>query len=65
MSHEAMKRKAAPCAILCGRVEPILALSAILINILVRDSFDADIITEIKTGDYLKVDGEKGIVTMK
>jgi predicted aconitase with swiveling domain len=64
IAYEAMKRKVAPLAILCQAAEPIIALSAITIGIPFLDNFDADIVKEIKTGDYVEIDGDKGTVTV-
>ncbi len=64
IAYVAKTRKLAPLAILCQSAEPILALSAITIDIPMLDNFDLDIVSEIKTGDKLEVDGEQGTVTI-
>lgn len=65
IAYEAMKRNTAPIAILCQRADPILALSAITIDIPMMDRFEGDITKEISTGDQLQVDGNRGIVDIK
>jgi predicted aconitase with swiveling domain len=64
IAYEGKQRGTAPLAILCQTAEPIIALSAITIDIPMLDSLDADIVNEIKTGDYIEIDGETGTVTI-
>jgi predicted aconitase with swiveling domain len=64
VAYEAMKRHTAPVAILCQRADPILALSAITIDIPMMDRFEGDITEEINTGDRLQVDGNRGVVNI-
>jgi predicted aconitase with swiveling domain len=64
IAYEGKQRGTAPVAILCQTAEPIIALSAITIDIPMLDSLDADIVNEIKTGDNIEIDGETGTVTI-
>ncbi|RLA78431.1 MAG: hypothetical protein DRN20_04915 [Thermoplasmata archaeon] len=64
IAYIAKTRKLTPIAILCQSVDPILALSALTIDIPILDRFDVDIISEIKTEDELEVDGEQGTVAI-
>ena len=64
IAYEGKQRGTAPVAILCQTAEPIIALSAITIDIPMLDSLDADIVNEIKTGDHIEIDGETGTVTI-
>jgi predicted aconitase with swiveling domain len=62
VAYDAKIRGTGPLAILCQEVDPIIALSAITIDIPILDRFDVDIVGEVKTGDYLEIDGETGNV---
>ena len=57
MAYEAAKNKTAPVAILCQEAEPITCEVAITIDIPLLDSFEANIIETLKTGQKLKIDG--------
>jgi phosphomecalonate degydratase small subunit len=52
----------APKAILCQKADGVIALVGIMARIPAVDQFDKDIMKVVKTGDYLKVDADKGIV---
>jgi predicted aconitase with swiveling domain len=60
--YNASKAGNAPIGVLCRKADPITAESAMIIGIPVIDSFDEDIIGIIKTGDHVKIFGEKGII---
>lgn len=60
--YNANKVGNAPIGVLCRKADPITAESAMIIDIPVIDSFDKDIIDIIKTGDHVKIFGEKGII---
>jgi uncharacterized protein len=62
--YNANKMGNAPIGILCRKTDPITAESAMIIGIPVIDSFDKDIINIIKTGDHVKIFGEKGIIVI-
>ena len=52
----------APKAILCQKADGVIALVGIMARIPAVDQFDKDIMKVVKTGDYLKVDADKGVV---
>jgi predicted aconitase with swiveling domain len=60
--YEMAKMKSAPAAILTAKADEITATGAIMGNIPMMHKFEKDPIKIIKTGDRLKVDGDKGIV---
>ncbi|MFX1466240.1 MAG: aconitase X swivel domain-containing protein [Promethearchaeota archaeon] len=62
VAYDAMIRGTAPAAILCEKADPILALSAITIDIPMIDNFDKNLLKECCTDDYIKVNGDEGIV---
>ena len=61
--YHAKKMGNAPVAILCRKADPITVECAMLIDIPIMDAFDKDIVEVIKTGDHVKVFGEKGLIT--
>ena len=63
--YKAKKMDNAPVAILCRKADPITVECAITVDIPLMDSFDKDPIKAIKTGDHVKVFGEKGIVVVE
>ncbi len=65
MLYKAKKMDNAPLAILCRSVDPITVECAMTVDIPLMDSFDKDPIKTIKTGDYIRVLGEKGIVVVE
>jgi predicted aconitase with swiveling domain len=54
----------APSATIVKDVEPVLVGSAVLTNIPLVDRLERDPFEVIRTGDFLKVDADKGIVTL-
>jgi predicted aconitase with swiveling domain len=52
----------APAAIINNRLEPITASGAIVANVPLAIGLDQDPCQVIETGDYVTVDGNKGIV---
>jgi predicted aconitase with swiveling domain len=64
VAYEGKQRGTAPLAILCQAAEPIIAISAITIDIPLLDNLNADIVNEIKTGDYIEIDGKTGTITI-
>ncbi len=52
----------APNAIVCTKIEPVLALVALTAKIPTIDNLNQDPTKVIKTGDYLFVDADQGIV---
>ena len=60
--YQAKKLGNAPVGILCRKADPITVECAMVLDVPLVDSFDKDIIEIIKTGDHVKIAGEKGIV---
>ena len=58
----AMKAGNNPKGMICVQAEPIVAAAAITANIPMMDRFDKDPLEVIKTGDYVKLDANEGIV---
>ena len=63
--YHAKKRGNAPVAILCRKADPITVECAMVVDIPIMDSFDKDIIEVLKTGDHVKVFGEKGLIKIE
>ena len=51
-----------PVAIVCVEAEPVMAQAAILNNIPMVYALDQNPLEAIKTGDYVRVDGDAGTV---
>lgn len=60
--YQLKKNGVAPIALINRSAEPIVAVGAIISDIPMVDDIEPDPINTIKTGDYVKVDGTKGIV---
>jgi len=56
------KRKTAPAAMINVEAEPIIAVGAAMGNIPLVDRLDANPLEAIANGDYVKIDGNQGIV---
>jgi len=56
------KRKTAPSGMINVESEPIISVGAAMGNIPVVDKLEKNPIEVIATGDYVKIDGDKGIV---
>ena len=52
----------APKAILCQKADGVIALVGIMAKIPVVDQFEKNIVELVQTGDYVKVDADKGII---
>ena len=52
----------APKAILCQKADGVIALVGIMAKIPVVDQFGKNIVELVQTGDYVKVDADKGII---
>lgn len=61
-TYRAMKLKKSPRAIVCIEAEPVLAAAAIVADMPMVDRLDKNPLEMIKTGDRVKVDGDKGTV---
>jgi len=57
-----MKLNKSPKAIVCIEAEPVLAAAAMVANMPMVDRLDKNPLEVIKTGDWVKVDGDNGIV---
>jgi len=60
--YEMVRCKTAPKGIINLRADPVVALGAIVSNIPMVDKLDGNPLELIKTGDYVKLDADKGIV---
>jgi predicted aconitase with swiveling domain len=56
--------KVAPKALIVKDVETVLVVSAFLVKVPLVDRLERDPFETIRTGDFVKVDAEKGIVTI-
>jgi predicted aconitase with swiveling domain len=56
------KRKTAPVAMINVEAEPIIAVGAAMGNIPLVDRLDKNPLEVIATGDYVRIDGDQGIV---
>ena len=56
---------AAPSAMIVKDVEPVLVGSAVLTKIPLVDRLETDPFEAIHTGDFVKVDADKGIITLR
>ena len=52
----------APKAILCQKADGVIVLVGIMAKIPVVDQFERNIMELVQTGDYAKVDADKGII---
>ena len=60
--YDAVGYKTAPKGIINLRADPIVAVGAIISNIPMVDRLDGNPIELIKTGDYVELDADRGIV---
>lgn len=52
-----------PAAMIVGEMNPFTALASVVLHVpVVGDPFDKDPVASIITGDWIKVDGDKGII---
>jgi len=58
-------RKSGPLAMVCQNAEVLTTIGSILGNIPVVDGFSPEQLRKIKTGDRLRVDGERGIIEIE
>ena len=56
------KRKTGPAGMINVEAEPIIAVGAAMGNIPLVDRLDKNPLEVISTGDYVKIDGDKGVV---
>src|SRR4030042_5908625 len=52
----------APKAILCQKADGVIVLVGIMAKIPMVDQFEKNILELVQTGDYVKVDADKGII---
>jgi predicted aconitase with swiveling domain len=55
----------APSAIINLRADPVVAIGAIISNIPMVDQLDKDPLEVIKTGDFVEVDADQGVVRVR
>ena len=60
----AKRNKMAPAAIICLESEPVLSCSVIASEIPTVDKPDKDIFALIHSGDYVKIDANKGLISV-
>ena len=63
--YHAKKMGNAPAAILCRKADPITVECAMVIDIPMLDAFEKDLLEVIRTGDHVRVLGEKGLITIE
>jgi uncharacterized protein len=56
------KRKTGPAAMINVEAEPVIAVGAAMGNIPMVDRLDQNPLEVISTGDYVKIDGDQGLV---
>ena len=61
-TYRAIKLNKSPKAIVCIEAEPVLAAAAMVANMPMVDRLDKNPLEVIKTGDWVKVDGDNGLV---
>jgi len=61
-TYRAMKLNKSPKGIVCIQAEPVLAAAAIVANMPMVDRLDKNPLEVIKSGDWVKVDGDNGLV---
>jgi predicted aconitase with swiveling domain len=59
-----VSNKVGPSAMIVRDVETVLIVSAVIANVPLVDRLEMDPFKMIKTGDFVKVDANKGIVTV-
>jgi predicted aconitase with swiveling domain len=62
IAYMAKKMGKAPAGMICTECEPIIALGAIMADIPMLDKLDKNPVDIIKTGDYVKMDADEGVV---
>lgn len=60
--YDMWTRGMAPAAILNRKADEVVVIGAIISDIPMIDSFDQDPLEVIRTGDYLEIDADQGIV---
>lgn len=60
-----MSNGVAPEALIVKDIETVLVVSAFIANVPLVDKLEKDPFKAIATGDYVKVDSDKGIVTVR
>ena len=51
-----------PAGMICRKADPVAALNAIMNDFVLMDRPEIDPLTAIKTGDFVKMDGETGTI---
>ena len=63
--YEMVRNKTQPKGIINLRADPVVAVGAIISNIPMVDKLDGNPLELIKTGDYVELDADKGIVKIR
>ena len=63
--YELGRNRKAPKAIINIRADPIVAIGAIIGNVPMVDRLNRDPLEVIKTGDFVEVDGDRGVVRVR
>lgn len=63
--YEMVRNKTQPKGIINLRADPVVALGAIISNIPMVDKLDGNPLELIKTGDYVELDADNGIVKIR
>lgn len=61
-AYRAAKNRVAPAGIICVEAEPVLAAGAIAARIPMIDRCQRNPLEVIRTGDWVKMDGDRGVV---
>jgi uncharacterized protein len=64
VAYTIKKRNKAPKAMLCIEADPLTAVSAITAGIPMVHRFDINPLQNIKTGDWVEVDADSGVVNV-
>ncbi len=65
ISYTAKKAGNMPKAMIVTEIEPVLAAAILTADIPAVDRLDRDPLEVIKTGDYVKIDADRGLVEVK
>lgn len=62
VAYRAKQLGNAPAGMICTECEPVIALGAIMADIPMVDKLDKNPVEIIRTGDYVKIDADEGVV---
>ena len=60
VASDCKRNGVAPKAILCQKADGVVAMVAILADIPTMDNFEVNILKELRTGDHVRVEPDKG-----